>query len=55
MLLLSPGILYILYFKNVLFYTHMMVPVSPSIVPVLLLFLEQLGEEAECWTRSAQS
>lgn len=55
MLLLSPGLLYILYIENILVYTYMTVPVSPSIVLMLLLFPEQLEEEAACWTRSAQS
>lgn len=54
MLLLSPGLLYILYIENVLVYTYIIVPVSP-IALTLLLFLEQLREEAICWTRSSQS
>lgn len=44
-----------LYIKNILVYTYVTVPVSPSTALVLLLFLEQLGEEAVCWTRGAQS
>lgn len=54
MLLLSPGLLHILYIKNVLVYTYITVPVSPMAL-MLLLFLEQLREEAICWTRSIQS
>lgn len=55
MLLVSPGLLYIFNVKKVFVYTYMTVPLSPSIVLMLLLFLEQLREEAVRWTRSPQS